>query len=386
MAWWVAAAALAAKSYSSYRSGKSASQSQEQSYDRIMAELEKAFQLNVQQSLLAAGGYGFTKFASYLHRGEYGPGQLQTFSDEHLLQVAEKYGVDPTYSKQAYTKISKRGGLAGAFGGTKKKTRYRDVLNREELIAQLEPLVVQPFEAGTLAPDLMKTYDQGLEPEETKALYTDIQKRHQPTVEAAEQEVSDLFSGQQLQDQLAELEPVEEAERQFISGMKDAYATQTAEQMNRMRSANLAKYGSANTGLGQRKLDAQLGLASSEALARLRGDMNIAQAGRRNALKESSRQVKMGNLGMPAQMAQQAAQYATMPTDMAGQYQTRRAGWMSPASISQPVPQTYDPFTQFKPVASTGQIQSGIMSKIFDQMYKASGGMDSIGEKFNFNA
>mgnify|MGYP003644459791 CR=1 FL=1 len=378
MAFWVALAALAAKSYSSYQSGKSASQSQNQAYDRIIAQLDKAFQLNVEQTLLTSGGYGFANLASYLYRGEYSPGQLQNMSDQSLLQAAEKYGVEPTYRTEYSSGIKRRGGLAGAFGGTKTYKIENKTLNRNELIAKLEPLAVQPFEKGTLGPDLMETYDQGQSPTENLAAMRGIQERFQPTVDAAGREASDLFSGQQLQDQLSELQPVETAERQKIAGIADAYATQTAEQMNQLRSSNLAKYGSASTGLGQRRLGAQLGLASAESLAGMRGDLNVGQASRRAGLQEASRQAKMSNLGLGAQMAQQAGQYSTMPSDMAGQYQTRRAGWMQPASIKQPQPQTYDPFTQFKPVASTGQIQSGLMSKIFDQMYKASGGMNSI--------
>jgi len=381
MAFWVALAALAAKSYSSYQSGKSASQSQNQAYDRIIAQLDKAFQLNVEQTLLTSGGYGFANLASYLYRGEYSPGQLQNMSDQSLLQAAEKYGVEPTYRTEYSSGIKRRGGLAGAFGGTKTYKIENKTLNRNELIAKLEPLAVQPFEKGTLGPDLMETYDQGRSPTENLAAMRGIQERFQPTVDAAGREASDLFSGQQLQDQLSELQPVEAAERQKIAGMADSYATQTAEQMNQLRSSNLAKYGSASTGLGQRRLGAQLGLASAESLAGMRGDLNVGQASRRAGLQEASRQAKMSNLGLGAQMAQQAGQYSTMPSDMAGQYQLRRAGWMQPASIKQPQPQTYDPFTQFKPVASTGQIQSGLMSKIFDQMYKAGGGMGKSGGK-----
>lgn len=375
MGFWIPLIALAAKTYSSYQSGKSASQSQNQAYDRIIAQLDRAFQLNVEQSLLASGGYGFTNLASYLYRGDYAPGQLQNMSDQALLQVAEKYGVEPTYRTEYESGIKRRGGLAGLFGGTKKYKKPLETLNRDELIAKLEPLAVQPFEKGTLGPDLMATYDQGRKPGETLAAMRGIQERFQPTVDAAGREASDLFSGQQLQDQLSELRPVETAERQKIAGIADAYATQTAEQMNQLRSSNLAKYGSASTGLGQRRLGAQMGLASAESLAGLRGNLNVNQASRRAGLQESSRQAKMSNLGLGAQMAQQAGQYSTMPSDMAGQYQLRRAGWMQPASIKQPVPQTYTPFDQFKPVASTGQIQSGLMSKIFDQMYKAYGGM-----------
>jgi len=377
MAFWAVAAALAAKTYSSYQSGKSASQSQNQAYDRAIAQLDRAFQLNIEQTLLSSGGFGFTNLASYLYRGEYAPGQLQNMSDEALLQTAEKYGIEPTYRTEYESGIKKRGGLAGMFGGTKKYKKAIKTLNRNELIAKLEPIAVQPFEKGTLGPDLIETYDQGMKPGETLATMRGIQERFQPTVDAAGREASDLFSGQQLQDQLAELRPVETAERQKIAGIADAYATQTAEQMNQLRSSNLAKYGSASTGLGQRRLGAQLGLASAESLAGLRGDLNVNQASRRAGLQEASRQAKMSNLGLGAQMAQQQGQYATLPSDMAGQYQTRRASWMQPASIKQPVPNTYTPFTQFKPVASTGQIQSGLMSKIFDQMYKA--GMSQAG-------
>ena len=383
MAWWlpaIAVTSLAAKTYSSYQAGKSASLSQNQAYDRIMAQLDKAFNLNVKQALMAAGGYGFTNFANYLYRGEYAPGTLQYMSDEKLKQLAGQYGVEPTYRTEYESGIKKRGGLAGLFGGTKKYKKAIEVLNRDELIAKLEPLAVVPFEKE-MGQDLIATYDQGMKPDEALSTFTDIRDRYQPSVDAAGQEAVDLFSGQRLQQQLADIRPVEEAERQYIAGMEDAYGTQTAEQMNQLRTANLAKYGSANTGLGQRKLEAQLGLASSEALAKLRGDMGITQAGRVADMKEQNRQLKLSNLGMPAQVAQQAGQYATMPSDMAGQYQLRRSGWMNPAAINQPIPQTYTPFQGFKPVASTGQIQSGLMSKIFGQMYKASGGMGEPGGK-----
>jgi hypothetical protein len=374
MAWWIPAMMLAGKMYSSYQSGKSASQSQNQAYDRVMAQLDKAFNLNVQQALMVSGGYGFANFASYLYRGEYSPGTLQHMSDEKLKQVAEKYDVEPTYRTEYSTGIKRRGGLSGLFGGTKKYKIATKTLNRDDLIAELEPLAVIPFEKE-MGQDLMATYDQGLDPDEAKSLYTGIQKRYQPSMDAAGRVATDLFSGQRLQQQLADIQPVEEAERQYVAGIKDAYGTQTAEQMNQLRSANLAKYGSASTGLGQRKLEAQMGLASAEALARMRGDMGITQAGRVADMKEQNRQLKLSNLGMPAQMAQQAGQYATLPSDMAGQYQLRRSGWMNPASINQPTAQTYTPFTQFQPVASTGQIQSGLMAKVFDQMYKAYGGM-----------
>jgi len=380
MAWWVPAIAFAAKTYSSYQAGKSASLSQNQSYDRIMAQLDKAFNLDVKQALMSSGGYGFANFANYLYRGEYAPGTLQYMSDEKLKQVAGQYGVEPTYRTEYESGIKKRGGLAGLFGGTKKYKKAIEVLNRDELIAKLEPLAVVPFEKE-MGQDLIATYDQGMKPDEALSTFTDIRDRYQPSVDAAGQEAVDLFSGQRLQQQLADIRPVEEAERQYIAGMEDAYGTQTAEQMNQLRTANLAKYGSANTGLGQRKLEAQLGLASSEALAKLRGDMGITQAGRVADMKEQNRQLKLSNLGIPAQVAQQAGQYATMPSDMAGQYQLRRSGWMNPAAINQPIPQTYTPFQGFKPVASTGQIQSGLMSKIFGQMYKASGGMGEPGGK-----
>lgn len=378
-AWITTALMLAGKMYGASQAGKSASNSQQEAYDKAIAENELAFRRAVEQGLLSTGGYGFTNLANYLYRGEYAPGFLNKMTDQQLLQVAERYGVEPTYRTEYTTKVKKRGGIAGLFGGTKLRKKAVQTLNRDELIAKLEPVAVKPFEKE-MGRDLMATYDQGLTPEEGLQTFRGIQERFQPTVDAAGDQARGLFSGQRLQEQLSELKPIEEAERQRIAGIADAYDTQTAQELNALKARNLSKYGSANEGLGAMKLGAQMRLAANESLANLRGDMNVGQAERRAAVQEADRQAKFSNLGLGATMAQQAGQFATLPSDMAGEYQRRRADWMAPAKISGVPTATYSPFTQFKPVASSGQIQSGLMTKIFDQMYKAGGGMDTIGK------
>lgn len=362
--------------YAANQAGKSAANANTVSQAANEANQQMAFYQNMLQSLMAAGNAGFANFATYLSEGEYKPGQLNSMSDEALLRVADKYGVSPSYRTEYDTVLKKRGGISGFFGGTKVRKKAKQVLNREELIAQLEPEAVKPFEER-MGRDAIAAYDAFGTPEEMQARAEAIKQEYDPTVQAGGQVVKDLFSGQMLQDQLSELEAVEQAELNQLAGVQDAFDTERANQMNQMRASNLANYGSANTGLGQRRLDAQMKLATAERMANRTGALNVGQESRRLGLKDAIRNIKLQNPSLGTQTAQMASNFSVFPQSQVGQQQLMRSGILSPHKIRGYQGPTATALTNIRPDTSAAG-QGGLMANLMKGAYKQTGGMKDI--------
>ncbi len=375
---WAALLMKGLQMYGANQAGKSAANANKLAQGQSLEQLLTSFTLNMKQRLMATGNAGFANYASFLSEGEYKPGQLNSFSDEALKRVAEKYGVEPTYTTEYEQYLKKRGGLAGLMGGTKLRRREKQVLNREELIAKLEPLAVKPFESRA-GQDTIKMYDAFGTPEGILARGKRVQGDYAPTVEAGGQVVKDIFSGQMLQDKLADAQPLFDAQKQQLEGIQDAYDTERAEQLNQMQSYNLANYGAANQGLGQRRLEAQMKMAGAADMASRRGALNVQQEGMKYGLKDAVRNLQLSNPTAGMQMARSQAQFDNFPASQAMMTQAQRMQGFEPFRIQGYQPTNYTPFQGFKP-DTTAAGTAGLWSNLFKQGYKQTDGMKGIME------
>ena len=225
--------------------------------------------------------------------------------------------------------------------------------------------------------DAISAYDAFGTPAEIQARAARVQQEYDPTVQAGGQVVKDLFSGQMLQDQLKERQPFFDAQRRRLQGVDEAYDREIAETDNQMRAYNLANYGSANQGIGQRRLGAQMRMAKAGDMAARRGDLDVQQEGMKLGLVDAARNLKMANPNLGGQMAQAQTAWSNFPQTELANTQLARSGVLAPHRIRGYSPTTLTPFTQFSPDTSAAG-QAGLFSNLFKQGYKQTDGMEGI--------
>lgn len=214
----------------------------------------------------------------------------------------------------------------------------------------------KPFEKR-LAGDAMQFYRQLDNRRSPKELMTRAQtavNTFKPSQAAAEQTVSDLFSGALTQEALGNLEPLAAERLQSAQTLREAGQNALAEQLGGIN-RNAARQGFVGDTFGNR-------LLASTAMRNSMSDAAIREAAAReqNAadamkVKQTALVTRLQSLNLPFAMAQNKVATGNLSENAALDQAARRQQLLEWFRIG-PGSFRYSPLPQVSPVASTGQI------------------------------
>mgnify|MGYP003123066209 CR=1 FL=1 len=269
--------------------GKSASDDAKDAQKKSIASSREADAENYRRALESIGAYGSALLPLYFTSSKYYPGQLENMSDEELSKVASENGI-----------------TAG---------NLKEPLRRDTLIREIQAKTGQPFEK-TLADNIMGLFGAAPSPEENLKTFEGIRDSLAPTQDATNQYVRDMFSGQMLDEELAELQPVAQARLNQAQAFEDAANQRLASQLNRQQ-AQFARKGYTGAGSASDRLEAAANRSTAQQVAGMRSSAELKNAIAELAARADNRKRQGANLGLPGTQLGAAAKFQTAPEDLA---------------------------------------------------------------------
>ncbi|MDB6066712.1 MAG: hypothetical protein JWR26_2920 [Pedosphaera sp.] len=215
----------------------------------------------------------------------------------------------------------------------------------------------QPFESGTLAPDLMKTYtDLANNPNQTLDSYNKIVGNYQPMQQGATNAANSIFNGGWQQQAQQNFAPVAAGRVAYTrQGAVDALHKQLgqieATQANRgfvgdSSGNQMLKFGAQN----------QAGQATAAA--------TIQNLTDQRSIADQAQALQLQNIGLPLQMAQQGVQMNDLAANATSQAENTRLQPLSFLKIGTASPFQYQQMPIVPAIASAGQLAAQAMGQV----------------------
>ena len=219
--------------------------------------------------------------------------------------------------------------------------------------------------AGQNASELvsaMQNYGGFDSPEAEMDYYRSIIGKYQPAFDAAGKVATQAVDGTMSEQMLAEAEPVFAARTNLAQSKKSAGLEAIAQTLNEINAIQ-ARKGYTGDSLGNRMLEFNARRMINQEGAADIGNAALENAIARAAIQQQGRQLQLGSLNLPDQVAQSELARTTLPASTAA---ARHSASLAPLEffrigIGNVPRQQAPPSSAFTPVASTGQaIATGV--------------------------
>ncbi len=235
--------------------------------------------------------------------------ELSGRSDDDLLKLAQQYDIDANYKTETYR--TKKGGLSGMFGGTKKKTRT--VLDRESIINQLQS------KAGTPDREMLQgqldSYRQAQELASPEA-YQDINEMYQPMVDQSREVAQGVFDDSLTDRRISFYDPVFQARQGVVDTQKQAQEEALQDTLGTLE-AKQRKRGFSGDSLANLAIEGRARKDSATKIGKLQKLMELQNASDVLTQQMKGQELKINNLGLPGQQAAREAQMRMLPVSAA---------------------------------------------------------------------
>ena len=319
--------------------GDSAAKDQKKAEKKRLEEARRVDAENYRRAREAVGAEGSALLPLYFTQSRYLPGELAAMNDKELNQAAMLAGVEAA--------------------------ELTDPLERQRVIREIEAKEGQSLER-TMAGNVMDLYNQYDSPADRIRAFQQLRSNLAPAQAATSQYVNDLFSGQMLQDELAELQPVAQARLNQAAAFEDAANQRLASQLNRQQ-AQFARKGYTGAGSASDRLEASANRQIAQQTAGMRSDAVLKNALADLAARANARRRQGANLATPLNQLGTAANFSTAPMDLAASSEMRRnapAFTFKRNPIQNP---TMNPF-EFKATPSTGTLAATAAARMLPKV------------------